>query len=130
MLIALNITFIEGLYYTLKAFDSLLSGFECLEVRTNGDWEPWNPGDIPVEDPYYVCAKFKNGRHLPLPLVLNPEQSEHLLQKELLKEKGDLLMEAREMCAAYEAAFLEREKKKNESTTAEAVKEEEEAETS
>lgn len=96
------------LYYSLKAIHSILSGYEpnSLEIR---DWS--EDGQFvhldmldDIEDPYYVCARFNNGRHLPLPLILDPSQSEYPLQRIVLSffsKYTDLLDDATWDCETY-----------------------------
>lgn len=85
----LNFNFIKSdLYYTFKAIRSILSGYEPNSLeRWCSDDGKYIYVDIvdDIDDPYYVVCRFKNGRHLPLPLVLDPEQSEYPLQKIILK---------------------------------------------
>jgi len=79
----------EELYYGVKTIRSILSGYKSpnLEVR---DWS--EDGEFftidmveDIYDPYYVCARFKNGRHIPLPLLLDEEQSDYYLQKIIIR---------------------------------------------
>lgn len=60
----------NDLYYAVKAFVSILSGYKTLQYRDyDGEWQ-----DIegPNDHPYYVCALFNNGRHIPLPIIIYP----------------------------------------------------------
>ena len=53
------------LYYPVKAFESILSGYVGL-AQNDGD-EFVKAED---DDPFYVCAEFANGRHIPPPIIL------------------------------------------------------------
>jgi hypothetical protein len=58
----------EDIRYAIKAIDCVLSGYDGLVHKVNGEWEKIEGDDL-YEDPYYVCAQFINGRHIPLPLI-------------------------------------------------------------
>ncbi|MEQ6359432.1 hypothetical protein V7D15_06945 [Thermoanaerobacter thermohydrosulfuricus] len=96
-----------NLYYSLKAIRSILSGYEPNSLeRWCSDDQKYTPLDIidDIDDPYYVVCRFKDGRHLPLPLVLDPDQSEYPLQKIILKffkKYTDLLDDAVWDCETY-----------------------------
>src|SRR5690554_5730681 len=86
----------KDVYYTVKAALSVRSGFECLQSRSINEWVP------AYSDPYYVCARFKNGRHIPLPLIVG-KKSEFPLQNvalEMLRRKG-LLQQAEIACKKF-----------------------------
>lgn len=69
--------------YSTKVVDCVLSGYRGLEWRTGcGEWEPVEDDEFP-DNPYYVCAAFENGRHIPLPLVIG-EESEYPFQNAVL----------------------------------------------
>lgn len=73
----------QDLHYTLKAIKSIFSGYSRLEQKGYDDeFEPIFTQDS--VDPYYACARFNNGRHLPLPLVIGAP-SEYRLQSLVLK---------------------------------------------
>lgn len=98
----------EDVHYSIKAIRSILSGFDSLETKDpcGGFYEVF-PGD--EEEPYYVCARFNNGRHLPLPLVLEPADSEYKLQKVVLYALGwtKPMRQAKKACVEYENEFLD-----------------------
>lgn len=93
--------------YSMKSFSSILTGFDELQVKLNGDWVSAEPGD---DDPYYVCALFKNGRHIPLPILMDwgAEGCEagYALQRAAIRLAGMInrrsLRAARAACAAFE----------------------------
>ncbi len=94
--------------YSIKSLSSILSGFDELQVRFGDDWVSAQPGD---DDPYYVCAVFNNGRHIPLPILMNwgadggPEAG-YAMQQAAIWLGGLLnrrsLCAARAACAAFE----------------------------
>jgi len=51
----------------IKVVRCLVTGFQGLEHR-GLDWEVVNVAEIDT-DPYYVCARFLNGRHIPGPIL-------------------------------------------------------------
>jgi hypothetical protein len=93
---------IRDIYYTIKAVRSVRSGFVELQCRNSfGNWTSADE-EYCYEQPYYVCALFRNGRHLPLPLVLG-DKSEYPLQNAVLnrlRRKG-LLRQAEIACQEY-----------------------------
>jgi hypothetical protein len=79
----------DELYYACKTIRSILSGYipNTLELR---DWD--NDGEFftinildDIYDPYYVCPRFNNGRHIPLPLLLDESSSDYYLQKIIIR---------------------------------------------
>ena len=78
----------KDLYYSVKVIRSILSGYRpnSLQVRgpEEGEWLPLNMLDD-IDIPYYVCPVFGNGRHIPLPLILDPDNSEFFFQRVILK---------------------------------------------
>jgi|SRR5690554_3467433 len=81
-----------------------------MEFRDSNDgyWRSWYSGDPFIDSPYYMCVRFRNGRHLPLPLVLKPEQSEYPLQAWVLRKMQRRMAEAVKACAEYEWGFCEK----------------------
>lgn len=77
---------IEDVRYAIKTLSTVIHRYTWLETKEDGEWIPigfkaeptWNGleyglkfhFDTAADDPYYVCARFTNGRHIPLPLVL------------------------------------------------------------
>ena len=53
--------------YAVKSFFSIRSGYDRVETRWGDGWVAPQG-----EDPYYYCARFKNGRHIPLPILEAP----------------------------------------------------------
>ena len=86
----------KDVFYTVKAVLSVRSGFDCLQSRSINEWVP------AYGDPYYVCARFKNGRHIPLPLIVG-KKSEFPLQNavlEMLRKRG-MLQQAENACIKF-----------------------------
>ena len=86
----------KDVYYAIKAVLSVRSGFESLQSRSINEWVP------AYVDPYYVCARFKNGRHIPLPLIIG-KKSEFPLQNavlEILRKRG-MLQQAENACIKF-----------------------------
>lgn len=54
--------------YGVKSISCLRAGFVGLESKNGLEWRSADEWD----SPYYLCVKFKNGRHIPLPIVWNP----------------------------------------------------------
>lgn len=70
----------NNFYYGFKTLCSVLSGFSGVEAKNPYNDYAFEPVDEwSDDDPYYVCAAFNNGRHIPLPIVMNGE-SEYILQ--------------------------------------------------
>ena len=86
----------KDVFYTVKAALSVRSGFNCLQSRSLNEWVP------AYGDPYYVCVRFRNGRHIPLPLVLGGK-SKYPLQDIVLKafRKKGLLQQAEIACKNF-----------------------------
>lgn len=86
----------KDVYYALKAILSVRSGFDRLQSRSINEWVP------AYGDPYYVCARFRNGRHIPLPLIIG-KKSEFPLQNavlEMLRKRG-MLQQAETACKEF-----------------------------
>ena len=86
----------KDVYYAVKAVLSVRSGFESLQSRSINEWVS------AYGDPYYVCARFKNGRHIPLPLIIG-KKSEFPLQNavlEILRKRG-MLQQAENACIKF-----------------------------
>ena len=95
----------EDVKYAVKALGSVLSGYVRLEWHEpDGAWEPI--GDQVPDQPYYVCAVFRNHKHLPLPLVLGG-RSEYPAQNVVLAtlRRLGLLRRAAADCRAYEGRW-------------------------
>jgi len=60
---------VEDMRYAVKVVLSILSGYRGLQFNSDGEWIDVD-GDFP-DDPYYICAVFENGRHIPLPLIID-----------------------------------------------------------
>lgn len=76
--------FIDEIRYAVKSFYSILSGFVEWQTRVDDGWESVDPCDD-LYDAYYVCALFRNGRHIPLPILENWDPNENRLQKLSIK---------------------------------------------
>jgi hypothetical protein len=76
---------IQDVQYSVKVIQSVLSGYCGLEWRTDDqEWEKIGEDEFP-DLPYYVCAAFENGRHIPLPLLTGSGESEYPLQEAVLR---------------------------------------------
>lgn len=73
----------KEVFYAVKSFFSVLSSFEGMEVKCfDGEKWAWEEVDADYDgDPYYVCARFANGRHIPVPILADWDYDEHRLQK-------------------------------------------------
>ena len=76
-------------YYGIKTIHSIMSGYtpNNLEIRDWGSDGEFVTVDMieDVYDPYYVCPRFNNGRHIPLPLLLDENKSDYYLQKIIIR---------------------------------------------
>jgi len=77
-----------NLEYSLKSLSYIFSKFVCLQAQTSEDICDESGSEVIDQksiwinidkdftwcDPYYVCALFSNGKHLPLPLVLGKKR--------------------------------------------------------
>jgi hypothetical protein len=52
--------------YAIKSFFSVFSGFVRIETKHGDTWEQ---AEEKIDDSFYVCAVFKNSRHIPLPIL-------------------------------------------------------------
>lgn len=82
-------------YYDAKSFLAIRSGYIQMEQKlwegNESAWENAEPGD---DDPYYICARFANGRHIPLPILANWHPDENRLQKLAIRLGGGVSAEA------------------------------------
>jgi hypothetical protein len=69
----------KEIYYAVKSFNCIKSGFVRIESRIDEiSWEEFDPD---WHSGYYACAKFKNGRHIPVPILSNWYNKGNSLQK-------------------------------------------------
>ncbi|MBD3260109.1 MAG: hypothetical protein GF334_00230 [Candidatus Altiarchaeales archaeon] len=67
--------------YAVKSYFTARSSFLQMEEKYyDGDEWVWEYSEPGSNDPYYVCARFANGRHIPLP-ILDDWYDENRLQK-------------------------------------------------
>lgn len=59
---------VQDIRHAIKVIKSVLAGYDGLVCKAADEWEKIDDQDL-YEDPYYVCAQFLNGRHIPLPLI-------------------------------------------------------------
>jgi len=86
--------------YAIKVLLSARSGYWWLEYNSRSEWQPIGYTMEPIQccdsvglypafklenEPYYVCARFGNGRHIPLPLVLGDDEDAGPLQRLALR---------------------------------------------
>ncbi len=97
-------------YYTVKSVTSVVSGFTRLTAccPENG-WVEVSPEAL-YEAPYYTCAEYATGRHIPLPLVLGSpgEYPLQALALRIMRRMGLMrkaILACREYQSAYEAAW-------------------------
>ena len=80
---------LDDLCYAVKVFRSVVSGYDGLAWNSDQGWEligDDTEGRFDMVDyPYYVCAQFKNGRHIPLPLILGDTDNVGPIQKLALR---------------------------------------------
>ena len=90
------------LKYGFKAFHLLRAHFVALQDRCEGQWKNIPEGRFD-ENPDYVCALFSDGSRLPLPLVVNPQESKYSLQRIVLLalSRFGKLKEAKNACLDY-----------------------------
>ena len=109
--------------FAVKVIRSARSGYYWLEYHERDEWEPIGYTMEPIDcgdgralypnfslddQPYYVCARFGNGRHIPLPLVLGDDGDAGPLQRLALKVASKFskaMREAEYDCATYENQF-------------------------
>ena len=113
---------LQDLGYAVKMIQSVCSGYFFLEYKSDGEWQPiglrLEPHSIDgvhglyphfdLEDnPYYVCAVFANGRHIPLPIVLGDTEEIGPFQRLALRllNQNKQMESARMDCAYYENQF-------------------------
>lgn len=96
--------FADETFYAAKALRSIRSGFVELQSRVDGGWEKANE----YSDSHYVCVVFKDGGHIPLPLILpvapeakQPYDTEWALQDRIIEiaTEAGLLDDAITACA-------------------------------
>jgi hypothetical protein len=74
----------DEIRYSVKSFFSILSGFVRLETKFD---EGWEEATEKLDDSFYVCARFKNSRHIPLPILADWD-NENKLQKIAMRLAG------------------------------------------
>ena len=115
---------LQDAQYALKVIKSVRSGYFWMEYHERDKWEPigytMEPCDCgeagralyPVfnlkDEPYYICARFGNNRHIPLPLILGDDGDAGPLQRfalRLTSRFSQAMREAEFDCAHYENQF-------------------------
>jgi hypothetical protein len=103
---------VQDLKYAVKVFSCVRSGYYWLEYHTRDEWEPIGYTmypDFSLDDqPYYVCARFGNRRHIPLPLVLGDDGDAGPLQRLAIRSArrfSKAMRKAEYDCAYYENQF-------------------------
>lgn len=77
----------EQIGYAIKSYKAVKSGFMQMESKYHSG-EEWVWEEVGANDDlYYVCARFANGRHIPLPILANWE-SGNKLQKFAIRLAG------------------------------------------
>ena len=63
---------LKHIYYPIKTILTILSGYKELHApHFDIEGNKWfSLADDYTAEPYYVCAAFNNGRHIPLPIIL------------------------------------------------------------
>lgn len=81
---------IPELKHAVKAFFAVRSGFVQMENKYHdGDWWYWIEAEPNgYDDSYYTCARFGNGRHIPLPILANWDEDSNKLQKFAIRLAG------------------------------------------
>jgi len=68
--------------HSIKSFRAVRSGFVRFETKfLEGDEWVWHEADFDVDEEFYICAAYQNGRHIPLPILEDWEHGKHRLQK-------------------------------------------------
>lgn len=91
---------IGDIRYGIKNFIALQSGYKCLAYRKPDSY--FTPIVTPIISPYWVCAEFNNGRHIPLPMILDSNRCTGL-QKKVIERgiKSGKLTLAQRACLQY-----------------------------
>jgi len=87
-MVTLSEMIVEEIMWATKAVHSIEAGYVRLETAEEGRWRPARIGD----NAYFACAVFRDGRHIPLPLLL-PGGPIDTLQARVIKaarENGSL----------------------------------------
>jgi hypothetical protein len=103
----------NDLCYAVKVTRSAMSGYMGLAHKVDDGWESIlstraydvSPVFEPADWPYFVCATFRDGRHIPLPLILGEYRECGPLQRIMLKILKPLLQTAHYDCAHYDAQY-------------------------
>jgi len=106
--------------YSAKLVVGVISGFDDLQHHTEGEWEyveytttwtrKWNgewEGGVSydlLEQPHYICVRWQNGRHCPLPIVLG-DDSEYSMQNAIMQFLHWLAFYV-ERCKSFGNAFV------------------------
>lgn len=100
---------IGDIRYGVKNFIAIRSGYKCLTYKRLGLY--FTPIETPIISPHYVCAEFNNGRHIPLPILLDSNRCRGL-QKIVIDKgiKSGKLIPARRACLQYMKAYNPRDR--------------------
>ena len=74
----------DEIRYAIKSFFSVASGFVRLETKYGNEWVE---ATEKKDDSFYVCAVFKNLRHIPLPILADWD-NENKLEKFAIRVAG------------------------------------------
>lgn len=120
----------NDLSHSIKLIAGAMSGFDGLQFSNQDGWEyveehieydrRWDGQYVNIHSsfsladaPYYICVRWENGRHCPLPIILylNSEYSiQNLVVRVLHRlafyaDKCEAFRQAFEACAYYEHQF-------------------------
>lgn len=75
--------------YAIKSYFTVKSGYVQMESKfSDNDGFSWQEADPGFDDPYYVCARFGNDRHIPVPILSDWTEDENRLQKWAIRLAG------------------------------------------
>ena len=97
--------------YAQKSFSAIISGFDTMVIKIEGEWEQiGEDASILDADEYYLCARFKNGGLIPLPIIMNWQGAVSPEQAEAIARAGEInpasLEQAKTACRNVKQFFI------------------------
>jgi hypothetical protein len=118
----MKLEFLADMLYTTKLIAGVMSGFDDLQTRVGKEWKycaytrtvTRDPNGLKSggicyhynELPHYICVRWNNGHHFPLPVILMDDDSNEYKLQSLAARALHWLAFNTSRCASFRQAFI------------------------